>query len=744
MHDDIYAHLFSVFSPVDETQHLPSWAYLRLTGLEENFILARNTSHLWVSSHNMASLLSQSTYPHELLICGVCEELYNDSTRQAKFLTCYHTFCSQCLTKLSDKEQVQRATIECPNCRSHTRVPENGIDGLQTNFYITGLPEFSKSFQPPKAVSNGHPSLSQNTQPMPCFCVTCGLSISRRRASSDHATKDGHSVINISEEETVYLQELKASHDSLTQSKKNLELVESEITLLNAAKDIAMKDIETFITLAREKLEQRQNDLMKQTMNQFNTQQNALLDIQKQIQLDIDRLNENIDQAKNITETGDISKLKTIFEDLKKGNEKSQSNSSNLDLGENHLAFDSYQGLDEFNKSSSALGHIYTKGFLPSMIAFKSTTAKTGHTATLTVEVYNHHGDIISTPPGSLSVIVTDPMNAEVHTNICATGSVHTVTFLPLTSGLHEVSGMFLGKELLSEQSHIWVSSNNPVLKLGEYGDGNGTFKYPWGITIDNNNCIYITDVVNRLIQKFAADGEFLSQFSVAVNNKDYSTPSIALDHDNGLIYCPEIALNGNVLNKGSNILVFNLEGELQHTYSLGEAQRPFFIAMNSRKDLIVSDIGKQSLSKVDKEGNFLSSMGDFKEPGYIAIDDEDNIIVPDTANHCINIFDPNGELILSFGTHGDRAGELQRPCGVASDGENILVAEQRTNRIQVFTYDGTFVFMITGDEDPLKYPRGLAVSNDGHVYVADRHCIRKFKYRDLPCDNKGSKGCDI
>ena len=47
---------------------------------------------------------------------------------------------------------------------------------------------------------------------------------------------------------------------------------------------------------------------------------------------------------------------------------------------------------------------------------------------------------------------------------------------------------------------------------------------HPWNIAIDNSDCLYVTEAVNKLIQKFTADGEFLEflgLFSEAVNNKN-------------------------------------------------------------------------------------------------------------------------------------------------------------------------------------------------------------------------------
>ena len=550
----------------------------------------------------------------------------------------------------------------------------------------------------------------------------------------EHAAKDGHTVISITEAETSYLHELNLSQKSVTQINKNLRLIESEITLLAAAKESAIKDMETMIKVAKEQLEQQRKSLLNNILEQFNAQQIILLDRQKQIKEVHAVVNKNITQAKDFTKTGNLRRLKHITENLKELHDKRGPFFSDLDLGENYLAFDSKKGLDEFNKSSVKLGEIYSKGFLPSMVKFGTTEATAGHSATLTVEICNHHGNKFLISPDTFSVQVTDPTGTKVSTVLNTTGSECTVTFTPEICGLHKVTGIFLGQRLIIEETHISVGSNEPVLKFGKRGQGSGTMNVPWGIAIDSENCLYVADVGNRLIQKFTADGEFMSEFSVALHNKDYTTVDMAIDLNRRLLFCVEILNENNKLVKGKNILAFNFEGELQHTYTPSNISNSYFIATNQQGEFILSDYAEGCLFKVDREGNFLSRIADLKCPGYIVINEDDSIIVPDESNDCVYIFNPDGSIRHKFGSSGTEKGQLKQPCGVATDGEYILVGEAGNNRIQVFTNNGTFVSIIESSEDPLSQPRGLAVTQDGHVYVADtgNHCIKKYKYKDV------------
>ena len=513
-----------------------------------------------------------------------------------------------------------------------------------------------------------------------------------------------------------------------------MQIVESEMALLTAAKDAAISDVETFIKSTHEQLEQRKNDLVNDILHQFNVRQNALLHKQEQLEKANGILNDNIAQAKRITRTADLNKLRPISESLKEVNEETELISYNLDLGENYLAFDSNKGLKGFSNSLCTLGQIYNKGFLPSMIEFKSTSARAGHKTVLTMEVYDHRNDALPVSSDHFSFQVTDPSNTELHNIQCINSTDCTVTFTPQLSGLHKVTGMFLGQELISEKTHIAVSSNKPVLKFGEYGYGNGAFNAPWGIAIDSSDCIYVADVNNKLIQKFSVGGEFLSQFSVAVHDKDHTTCDIALDLNKGLIFCTEILHRDESLNETSKMLVFNLEGELQNTCTLSDGREGFCIELDERGYIILSNLNKHCLVKVDQEGNYLNEIGHLSSPGYIAIDVDGAIIATDELDDCVLIFNSNGTFRHAFGSSGAGNGQLNQPRGVATDGEYILVSEVGNNRVQVFKYDGTFVSMIESIDDPLDGPCGLALTSDGYVYVADTEnsCIKKYKYRDV------------
>ena len=65
------------------------------------------------------------------LTCAICLDRYQDP----KLLSCSHAFCSKCLESIA-RHGAQGSTVQCPNCRQPTALPQNGVPGLQAAFYI--------------------------------------------------------------------------------------------------------------------------------------------------------------------------------------------------------------------------------------------------------------------------------------------------------------------------------------------------------------------------------------------------------------------------------------------------------------------------------------------------------------------------------------------------------------------------------------------------------------------------------
>ena len=70
----------------------------------------------------------------DLYTCEVCLE--NMLDRNPRLLSCHHSFCSDCLVKLT-----KNGSILCPTCREETAVPNNDTNMLKANFMLQKMKE---------------------------------------------------------------------------------------------------------------------------------------------------------------------------------------------------------------------------------------------------------------------------------------------------------------------------------------------------------------------------------------------------------------------------------------------------------------------------------------------------------------------------------------------------------------------------------------------------------------------------
>jgi len=146
---------------------------------------------------------------------------------------------------------------------------------------------------------------------------------------------------------------------------------------------------------------------------------------------------------------------------------------------------------------------------------------------------------------------------------------------------------------------------------------------------------------------------------------------------------------------------------------------------------------------------------GQFNHPRGVAVGPEGNLYVVDSDNHRVQVFDADGSFLREWGSqcnlssaqgcadldgdgpmaYGD--GQFQEPWGIAVDDDGrVYVADTWNHRIQVFETDGTFLWKwgeygqtMSGDTWLLYGPRDIALDGEGRVFVTDTGNKRVMVY---------------
>ena len=238
--------------------------------------------------------------------------------------------------------------------------------------------------------------------------------------------------------------------------------------------------------------------------------------------------------------------------------------------------------------------------------------------------------------------------------------------------------------EFLNHRVSVFSSDGTHLRSFGRIGDNNGEFLFPTGIAFDSHGNIVVADSWNHRVQIFDRNGNFLSKFGgVRVHR---------------LFYPEGLSINGNgdivVSDLGNKLIkIFSSSGEYLRKFGgAGSLVDPFHCIQHGQY-FIVSDVGDHSIKMFDLKGKFIFKFGkqrnkdgEFNEPRYLSVNKEVLLMVCDSYNHRVQVFELSGKIVTKFGSEGRERGEFKLPVSTAnlSDGR-IVVCDMDNNCIQVF-----------------------------------------------------------
>ncbi|CAH1776810.1 unnamed protein product [Owenia fusiformis] len=685
----------------------------------------------------------QDSKMEELLNCPICLDPYNDGDKTPKLLPCHHTFCMACLRRLAGRNQY----LDCPNCRQKINLSSpNTIESLQTNFYITNVKEaiHEQNEASSKIVSG---CKKHANQPLAFFCKKCEVPICRDCTLMDHKETTGHVTTNLDDavkEQKRFLEiEIMEAQGNVMSNKANMSLLESEATNLRAIKDDSLVRLEQSFKHYQAILMQRCDQLRTEIMDQYTNQKEKLGTGTDQLMSSNTNLNSLIEECTGVLKRDEVFDILAYKSKIAGKNSEMRYLEQTRDAQDTvAVKFDDTCGEELISQCVSHLGSLQLTTSLPSIVQFKlplCATASLMCTFSVLIQKRNRQA---FTQVSSISVDIIDPSDDTIDSIFTASSQSGQIdiTFRPQISGPHIANVKYLGQPIKGAKATIDVQSNNPVSRLGSKGCDPGMFQYPRAVALDPHGNAFIVDTGNCRIQKFSSQGKFQHHFKITNDTDNYSTCGIAIDPNSGLIICPEVNIDAADLAKADTIMFYTPDGRLRQQLSYpGTMKRALCTAINSQGDIIVADFELNAIFVYDKHGRLVrkfgeagSGPGQFNHPTFVCVGLDDTMIVADGENHRIQAFDREGQFLYEFGGKGNAKGQFKMPFGVACDKHgNILVVDGGNKRVQIFKQGGIFTSCLESLNDRLSAPRGLAVTQDGYVMVADRdnHCVKKFKY---------------
>ncbi|XP_070573651.1 tripartite motif-containing protein 3-like [Ptychodera flava] len=244
-------------------------------------------------------------------------------------------------------------------------------------------------------------------------------------------------------------------------------------------------------------------------------------------------------------------------------------------------------------------------------------------------------------------------------------------------------------------------------------------FKVVRGLAFHNDKllvCDRDNNIVHILNKDYTCEkelGSFSGQFA-----KPFKPQSIAVSQDN-LYFILDVS---NV-----QIVVCDQNNKVIRIITLPTDSDPWCIAL-VKGFVIVTDVNGHRVLKYSQDGPYIGQIGglgsghtQFIYPYFVAVNSKDVIMVSDSENDCIKCFDAQFNFLYQYGHHGRGDSQLRFPYSIAVDGaDHVYVCDLNNTRISIWSRDRTCMGHLFHPQ--VINPYYMAVTADGDRIAVGRY----------------------
>ncbi|XP_066264246.1 tripartite motif-containing protein 2-like [Branchiostoma lanceolatum] len=683
----------------------------------------------------MASKMQGSAeFDERFLTCPVCLLHFRDP----RVLPCLHTFCRECLQEWATKQQ----PLECPTCRTQVSLPDQGVDGLRTNFYVNNLLDFAavkkgagpgvpcqvcegreegvrswcvqcsvllcesctithRRFPTLKShqivtqenleASGGVPSSFQRKafcpkhedQALTFYCEPCQTLVCVACTVVDHPRGDKHNPVEIGAVAERKKWDLQGLLGNIQPRGREVEAalcdVKMEISELPTSANAAIAQATAYFDQLTALLRDRKEEVVEEIGSRCREVGKCLETQKEEIEFELAGLTSAFEFCKQALEHGSDVHVIEVEGQARQRVEELLTAPADLTARPSQVVFSEGTAVAEFRDDVARAGRVDID------VKLKVDVSK------CSVEI---------------RPAVVKCSNISLLRTLDKNGQLCSVLKDDVTVTLNDPWGQAVPTQLQEKGRGLWEISYKPRIEVSHRLEvkvnGRSVAGSPYDVRVHSSQ-----DPVLTIGRRGRGEGEL------------YHPTDIAVDMDGNIA----------VLEKGSSrVQIFDAKtGQSLRRFPL-EGGPPFGIDIDSNGQFIVTSQSSlyfhstQEIRVYSREGKLTKTLNSdcLQDPRGVAVLQDGRMVVADRTQESCLLLQPDGSLIREIGK-----GQLQNPWFIAVDESRDLffVTDYGAHKVFAFNLKGKLKFKFGKhgmNEGELEYPTGITLDPAGNIIVVN------------------------